>query len=128
MSEYKVLDAMGVQNPGEIARYELYSVDQTDIVRITYDRKKGSIRPVTKKFRFPQVKKSALVDSGTRQTRVLYESSGECLKAVAELGKLLDKRKGDKVDVSKLVADEIRLLEEDFAARISNLKALLKKK
>jgi len=127
MSEYKVLDAMGVQNPDEIARYELYSVDQTDIVRITYDRKKGSIRPVTKKFRFPQVKKSTLVDSGTRQTRVLYESSGECLNAVAELSKLLDKRKGGKVEVRKLIAEEIRLMEEDHTARIASLKALLEK-
>ena len=126
MSEFKVLDAMGVHNPEEIARYELYSVEGTDVLRITYDRKKGSILPVTKKYRFPMVKKSTMVDSGTRETRVLYESSGELQNAVAELGRLLDK-KSSKVEAKKVLEEEIRLLEEDFAGRIASLKSLVEK-
>lgn len=126
MSDYKVLDAMGIQNPEEIARYELYAMDQADVIRVTYNRKKGSILPVSKKYRFAQAKKTVMVDSGTRETRVIYESSGEFRNAADELSRLLGK-KGAVGETRKLIAEEIKLLEEDFAARISNLKSLLEK-
>ncbi len=126
MSKHEALTSMGIQNPGEIARYELYSVDQMDILRIIYDRKKGSILPVTRKYRFPQIKKSTMVDSGTRKTQVLYESSAELRHAVEELDRLMKARKSTAAGKDALVA-EIRLLEEDFAARINYIKALLEK-
>lgn len=126
MSKHKVLTSMGIQNPGEIARFELYSVDHTDILRIIYDRKKGSILPVTRKYRFPQIKKSTMVDSGTRKTQVLYESSAELRHAVEELETLMKARKTTAAGKEALV-NEIRLLEEDFTARINYIKALVDK-
>ena len=117
---------MGIQNPGEIARYELYSVDQMDILRIIYDRKKGSILPVTRKYRFPQIKKSTMVDSGTRKTQVLYESSAELRRAVEELEGLLKARKSTTAGKEALVA-EVRLLEEEMTARINYIKSLVDK-
>ncbi len=124
MSKHEALTRMGVQNPDEIARYELYSVDHTDILRIIYDRQKGSFLPVTRKYRFPQLKKSTLVDSGTRETRVLFESSAELRAAVAELDGLMKQRKATSVGKEALVS-EVRLLEEEVAARINHIKSLL---
>ena len=124
MSKHEALTRMGVQNPDEIARYELYSVDHMDILRIIYDRQKGSILPVTRKYRFPQLKKSTLVDSGTRETRVLFESSAELRAAVAELDGLMKQRKATAVGKEALVS-EVRLLEEEVAARINHIKSLL---
>ena len=126
MSNYPVLNEMGVQNPGEIARYELYMVDHTDILRIVYDRKKGSILPVTRRYKFPQIKKSTMVDSGSRQTEVLYESSQEFRNAVSELDKLLDTKK-DKKASDAAILEEIEHLEQDVAHRIAYLKSLLDK-
>lgn len=125
MSKYESLTSMGIQNPEEIARYELYSVNQADVLRVIYSRKKGSILPVTKKFFFPQIKKSTMVDSGTRQTQVLFESSAELRNAVAALDELMVKRETDSVRKNDLL-NEVHLLEEDFAARINYLKLLIK--
>ena len=126
MSKFPALTAMGVQNPEQIERYALYMADNTDIVRIIYDRKKGSILPVSKKFKFPHLKKSTLVDSGTRQTEVLFESSAEFRNAVSELDRLMDAR--DSADeVRKLIAEEMQLLEEDVASRINYIKSLVAK-
>lgn len=128
MSKYNALEAMGVKNPSEIARYEIYAVDvdHEDVLRIIYDRKKGSILPVSRKYRFPQIKKSTMVDSGSRKTEVIFESSAEFRNAVAELGQLIDLR-GSSVELQKLVAEEIKYLEEDFAARIAHIKTLVDK-
>ena len=126
MSNYPVLNEMGVQNPGEIARYELYMVDHTDILRIVYDRKKGSILPVSRRYKFPQIKKSTMVDSGSRQTEVLYESSQEFRNAVSELSQLLDTKKNKKASDAAIL-EEIEHLEQDVAHRIAYLKSLLDK-
>ncbi len=125
MSKYEALTRMGIQNPEEIARYELYAVNQTDVLRIIYDRKKGSIRPVTKKYLFPQIKKSTMVDSGTRQTQVLFESSAELRNAVAALDELIVNKETVSIQKDDLLND-IQLLEEDFAARIKHIKFLIK--
>lgn len=124
MIKYEALTKMGIQKPEEILRYELYSVDQMDILRIIYDRKKGSFLPVTKKYRFPQLKKSTLVDSGTGQAQVIFESSAEVRNAVAELDRLMKDRKTSVVGKEALV-NELRLLEEEVNARIGHLKNLI---
>lgn len=124
MIEYEALTKMGIQKPEEIVRFELYSVDQTDILRIIYDRKKGSFLPVTKKYRFPQIKKSTLVDSGSGQAQVIFESSAEVRNAVAELDRLMKGRKTSVAGKEALV-NELRLMEEEVNARIGHLKNLI---
>ena len=126
MSNYPALSAMGIQNPEQIARFATFMADNTDILRITYDRKKGSLLPESRKYRFPRLKKSTLVDSGTRKTEVLFESSQEFRNAVAELDDLLDTRyTADQARA--LIAEEVQHLEEDVAARISYIKSLVEK-
>lgn len=126
MSKNLALVAMGIQNPEQIARFAVYVADNTDILRIIYDRKKGSILPVSKKFKFPQLKKTAVVDSGTRQTTVLYQSSNEFRNAVSELEQLMHVR-NDSHNLAQLIAEEIRTLEADLAARIDYIKSLVNK-
>ncbi len=124
--KHPALTAMGIKHPEEIDRYTLYMTDNTDIVRIVYNRKKGSILPISRRYRFPRLKKSTLVDSGTRQTEVVFESSAEFRNAIAELNQLMDKKK-QKADVGKLIAEEVRLLEEEVALRIEYIKTLTEK-
>ncbi|MGU9957277.1 MAG: DUF3461 family protein [Arenicellales bacterium WSBS_2016_MAG_OTU3] len=126
MTKFSTLAAMGIQNPEEIARFSLYMTENTDILRIVYNRKKGSILPVSHRYRFPQLKKSTLVDSGTRQTEIVYESSAEFRNALADLNQLMDKKK-DKQDTHELLNEEVRLLEEEVALRIAAIKSLLAK-
>ncbi len=126
MSKYPALDAMGIHNPEQIERFTTFMSDRTDILRITYNRKKGSILPVSKKYRFPQLKKSTMVDSGTRKTEVIFESSAEFRNAVAELGHLMDSHKSVE-ETRKLILAEIAILEEEVAAHIGYIKSLIDK-
>jgi hypothetical protein len=126
MSDYPALSAMGIQHPEQITRFATFMTDHTDILRITYDRKKGSLLPESRKYRFVQIKKSTLVDSGTRKTEVLYESSAEFRNAITELEQLMDKRDSAE-GVRQLIAEEVQHLEEDVAARIDYIKSLVEK-
>lgn len=126
MKNYPHLKEMGVLNPHEIEKFAVYSTDDEDILRIIYKRKKGSPLPVSKKFKFPRVKKSVIVDSGSRQTGIVYESVAAFRDALHELEQLkLAKTKSD--DLASVIADEIKFLEEDVALRISYIRSLVEK-
>ena len=126
MSKYPALVAMGVQNPEQIARYATYTTEEADTLRIVYDRKKGSLLPESRKYKFPRIKKSTMVDSGTRETKVLFESAPEFRNALDELGDLM-KARDSHDEVRNLIAEEVKSLEEDVAARISYIHSLIEK-
>lgn len=124
MSKYSRLSEMGINNPQEIEKFAVYVVGHTDILQITYNRKKGSLLPVSRRYKFPQEKKSVLVDSGTRQTEVVYESVGAFREALHELEQLkVERQKGQ--DLSALIKEELRLLEEDIALRLDYINTLV---
>ena len=126
MSDYPRLTEMGIKNPQEIEKFGVYTVGHTDVLQIIYDRKKGSLLPVIRRYKFPQEKKSVLVDSGTRQTEVVYESVGAFREALHELEKLKAARaKGQ--DIKAMIKEEMRLLEEDIALRTQYINSLLEK-
>lgn len=126
MKKNLALTEMGILAPEQIARFSIFTVNNTDILRIIYDRKKGSILPVSKKFKFAQLKKSTMVDSGTRRTEVLYESSNVFKNAVSELEELMVVRK-ESQNMRQLITEEVRALEEDLASRIDYIKSLVAK-
>ncbi len=117
---------MGIAHPEQIARFATYMSDNTDILRIIYARKKGSLLPESHQYRFPMLKKSTLVDSGTRQTNVIFTSSAEFRNAVHELEEISDKR-DDAKQIRQLIAEEMKHLEKDVAARIAYIKSLMEK-
>jgi len=117
---------MGVNNPQEIEKFLIYTTDDFDILRIIYERKKGSLLPVSKNYKFPRIKKSVLVDSGTRQTEVVFESDPAFREALRELEQIKTAR-DQGADLSELITEEVRLLEEDVALRIDYIKSLIKK-
>ncbi len=126
MKKNIALTEMGVANPGLIARYTIYTVLETDILRIIYVREKGSLLPVSKTFKFPRVKKSVLVDSGTRQTQVVFERNPALINAETEIEALLNIRK-DKDQLNQVLADEVLQLEAEMSSRIDYIKSLIEK-
>lgn len=126
MSDYPRLTEMGIKNPQEIEKFAVYTVHHTDILHIIYDRKKGSLLPVSRRYKFPQEKKSVLVDSGTRQTEVVYESVGAFREALSELEDLKRKRE-EGPDLKALIKEEVRLLDEDISLRIEYINKLIDK-
>ena len=126
MSNYPHLTEMGILNPQEIEKFAIYSTDKLDVLRIIYQRKKGSLLPVSKNYKFPRVKKSHLVDSGTRDTAIIFESTETFRSALHELQELkVNKSKGE--DLAALILAEIQFLEEDIALRTEYIKSLVGK-
>lgn len=126
MGKYTTLTEMGVVNPKQIARYTIHIVGNNDVLRIIYSRKKGDFLPVSKTFKFPRVKKSVVVDSGTRKTQVLFESSPIFQNAQVELKDILDKNK-NKDDLNQILEDEILQLEAEIYSRFEYIKSLIEK-
>ncbi len=126
MSKYPRLEEMGVNNPQQIEKFLIYTTEDFDILRIIYERKKGSLLPVSKNYKFPRIKKSVLVDSGTRQTEIIYESDPAFREALHELEQIKTAR-DEGADLAELISEEVRLLEEDVALRIEYIKSLIKK-
>jgi hypothetical protein len=125
MTEYKTLREMKIKRPDQIDRYSVQSVDNTDVLRVVYKRKKGSLLPDSKRFRFPRIKKTSLEDSGRRKIDIRWEVSPFLQKAVSELDHILD------TEISKkrrreIILDELRLLQEDAAHRIDYIRRLIK--
>jgi hypothetical protein len=125
-NKYPALTEMGISNPEDIERYSLQGVDHIDVLRIVYKRKKGSLLPISKKFRFGRSKKMIVTDSGTNSTQLIYEVSPFVIKATDELRLLLNTKKSRK-DQKEIILDEIIRLEEETTARISYLKSLIEK-
>ena len=124
MPEYKTLREMKVKRPDQIDRYSVQSVDNTDVLRIVYKRKKGSFLPESKRFRFPRIKKTSLADGGRRKIDVRWEVSPFLQKAVSELDHILDTEISEKRR-REIILDELRLLQEDAAHRIDYIRSLI---
>ena len=125
MTEYNTLKEMKIKRPAQIDRYSVQSVDNTDVLRVVYKRKKGSLLPESKRYRFPRIKKTSLEDGGRRKIDIRWEVNPFLQKAVSELDQIL----ATKISEQKrreIIMDELRLLEEDAAHRIAYIRRLIK--
>jgi len=126
MSDYPRLTEMGIQHPEQIEKFALYTVGRTDVLQVIYDRKKGSLLPVSRRYKFAQIKKSVLVDSGTRQTETMFESAPAFREALHELEQLKSIREQGQ-DVAAMIREEVKHLEEDIALRTQYIQSLVDK-
>lgn len=126
MNDYPRLKEMGIQHPEQIEKFAVYTVGRTDVLQVIYDRKKGSLLPVSRRYKFPQVKNSVLVDGGTRQTETLFESTPAFREALHELEQLKSIREQGQ-DVATMIREEIKHLEDDIALRAQYIQSLVDK-
>ncbi len=124
--KYPTLNEMGVSNPEQISRYTLHQVGNVDHLCIVYQRKKNSLLPVTKRFKFPRSEKLVMVDSGTQKMETVNEISPYVTKAMAELDQILKRKRSRKVLI-KDIEDEIARIEEEMNAHIASLRSMLER-
>ncbi|MGI9318288.1 MAG: DUF3461 family protein [bacterium] len=124
MSEYKSLKQLGINNPNEIDRYSLQTVNNVDILRVVYRRKKGSLLPDSKKFRFVRTEKIRGADTGPRGTWIDYEVSPFIRDVMGELDQIV-RAKHDREHKFDVLREEISRLEEENAHRLAYIKSLV---
>ena len=115
---------MGINNPGEIVRYSLNTVNNTDIIRVIYKRQKGSLLPSTKRFEFGRSSKTIMADSGTQKTEIVHEISPFVLKAINELDEILSNKQSN-IEQAKLVKDELKRLHQEMESRLLYIESLI---
>ncbi len=125
MSEYPTLNEMGINNPNEIDRYSYQAINNIDILRVVYKRKKGSLLPSSKRFRFNRIEQVVLAEGDARGTEIHYKSSPVLRKALVELDALVNS-KTDRRSQIEVIEDELSRLKEDNAARHAYIASLVK--
>ena len=126
MNNYPNLAKMGIQHPEEISKFAVYTVGNTDILHITYDRKKGSLLAESRRYKFPQIKRTVMVDSGTDKAQSVFESTQAFRDALHELEQLKKIRERGR-DQRAAIREEISHLEEEIAWRLEYIRKLTDK-
>lgn len=119
------LESMGVTSLQEIERYSLQTTNNTDVLRIVYKRKKGSLLPSSKKYRFGRSEHTHVTDSGTSATENVSDISPYLSKAITELDVIVSRKFSTKERL-EVILDEIDRFEEDTKTRVQYLKSLIK--
>jgi len=115
---------MGINNPSQISRYSLQEIHNVDILRIVYKRAKGSMLPVSRKYKFERTEKMMASDGGRNQMNMVHEISPFLADVVDELSRLV-KSKHSRAESKEIIMDEIKRLEEEMNTRVSYLKNLV---
>ncbi|HZX22791.1 MAG TPA: DUF3461 family protein [Woeseiaceae bacterium] len=116
-SPYPTLAEMGVESPKQIARYYISSLNYVDVLRVTYERPKGSILPSSRTYKFPRVQDDGEA-SGVMRTHPKLRAALEELDSIMAA-------KTSKETITQEILNEIELLEEDIAMRTECLKVLV---
>lgn len=125
--QYPNLAQMGVQNPQEIIGYTLSHIaPATDVLKIKYQRPKGSLLPVTRSYNIGRAVQTRMIDSGTATTEEIYEISPVLSKAIHELDRIVD-AKTSKDELKKHLLAELERVELEFVAEMRALRHLMTK-
>jgi len=124
MTDYKSLNQLGINNPDQIDRYSLQTVNNVDILRVVYRRKQGSLLPDSKKFRFARTEKLRGMDSGHRGTWVDHEISPFVRDVMVELDKIV-KSKHSQEHKIEVIKEELVRLEEENTHRVAYIRNLI---
>lgn len=126
MSDYPALSEMDISGFDEIKRYTvIQDKKDRDILRISYKRKKGSMLPKRKTFRFgrsAKMIKDASASSGMTET---FEISPFLQKVMLELDSIIGTSHKEKDKVKELL-EHIGQLEREMMFATAQMKEILK--
>lgn len=127
MSEYSTLSSMGVQNPMQIIGYTLTQPrPDMDILRVRYERPKGSFLPVVRSYTFGRSQRTQVSDGAMNQSELVFEISPVLSKAILELDSIV-RSKQDRSELKLQILGEIARVQEEFNAELNALKQLVER-
>lgn len=123
---YPTLLEMGINRCDEITHYALRQDGKSrDILKVFYKRKKGSVLPERKTFKFGRSAKMVADSQAPNGSLEVFEISPFLLKAVKELDSIVDGNHSNS-DKLKLMLKHIEQLEKDFKFVTAEVKNLIK--
>lgn len=122
--DYPQLAEMGIQKPMQIDRYQVNSISNFDILRVTFEDGESSFLPSTRTYKFPRVQKKVNVGNKDESIQPVMETHPDLRNALHELKSLLA-TKECKECVAETVIEELQALEEEVAMRSEYIKDLI---
>jgi hypothetical protein len=123
---YPTLSEMGVESPKQIDNYYITSMNLVDVLRVVYDRPKGSFLTSSRTYKFPRAQEVVAGGSADGKETVVMSAHPMLRAAMEELQTILE-AKSSKENIAAQILSEIELLEEDIAMRSECLKVLVSK-
>ena len=119
-TQYPALSEMGIIRFHEISHYSLrQDGPDKDVLRVIYNRAKGSLLPYSRKYKFGRAMQTVVADGGSSRMEQTHVISPFLLKAVSELDKLVSINQHDS---SKSSSTD---LKSDLMVEIEELKQLV---
>ena len=129
MADYPTLKEMGITRFDEISHYSLRQEGPArDALKIYYQRQKGSLLPISRKYKFGRSTNTVRTGSGDSGVEEVHEISPFLQKALAELDALVEQRESALDDKEQLLAEidhlerTVLLKFEDIKARVEQMK------
>jgi len=126
MSQYPSLTEMDVTRTEQIKHYTLHIEGNIDVLKIFYERKKGSFLPERKTFRFGRSVKMVATGDRNKPTAQESEISPFLLAAIAELDSIV-KDHNSVVNMKEHALERLAQLEQEIASAHEEIRTLLKK-
>jgi len=125
VSNYPTLFEMGINNPGEIQRYSHQTIGNVDVLRVVYQRKKGSLLASSRRYRFQRNDELVLAEGDARGAQIRHNISPTLRKALTELDRVVNTKPKD-TPTTEIIRDELKRMKEDSEARYAYIESLLK--
>ena len=127
MAEFTALTEMGITRFKEISHYTLRQEGAAvDVLKIYYDRAKGSFLPTSRKYKFGRATKTVRTDSGTNGTSEVHEISPFLQRALSELDSLVERRR-HTVDDRAALLEDIDHLEQVLQTKLEEIRGRVEK-
>ena len=123
MKDYPQLMEMGINNPEQIEKYMVNGISTYDVLRIIYLRKKGSLLPSSRTYKFQRIQREIPATGSEGKSTTVMETDPGLRTAISELKVLLEE-KTQKENVKNILREQVVLLEEDIALRSKYIKEL----
>jgi hypothetical protein len=97
-----------------------------DVLRIRYERPKGSFLPVVRSYTFGRSQRTQVSDGAMNQSELVFEISPVLSKAILELDSIVQSKQ-DRSELQQQVLSEIERIQEEFNAELNSLKQLVQR-
>ena len=126
MSDFPTLSEMDIQRFNEISHYTLrQDKKDRDVLRIFYKRKKGSLLPDRKTYRFGRAAKMVPDDSAPNGAIEVFTISPHLQKVTAELDQIVKQHHSGEDQIKRLL-QRVDQLESEVHGATAEIRAILK--
>ncbi|MEH6470645.1 MAG: DUF3461 family protein [Halopseudomonas sp.] len=123
MSDYPTLTEMGINSTAEVSHFKVRQEQQTDVLKVYYQRTKGSLLPRSKKFTFVRPRTAVPLQYRDKQGWEQFKNSSTRLqKAIEELTRLTQPKPATPKDQKTQFLNDLDHLEKVMQAKIDEIR------